>query len=366
MNKVFISPSKYVQGPGAMNDLGDYAKKLGDKALILISEGGVKRQGDQIQASFKAAGAECVFEHFNGECCNSEIDRLVQIVKDESTDVVIGVGGGKIFDTAKAVAYKAGTPVIIAPTIASTDAPCSALSVIYTEDGVFESYLFLPSNPNVVLMDTDIIAKSPLRFTVSGMGDAMATYFEARACYQSGAVTCASGKVSEAALGIARLCYDTLRAEGLKAKLALSGGACTEAVEKVIEANTLLSGIGFESGGLAGAHAIHNGLTVLPECHAMQHGEKVNFGTLTQLVLENIPEDDLVDILSWMVEIGLPVTLGELGITDLSREHLMPVAEAACAEDDTLHNLPVEVNPEKVVNALLAADQFGRAMLEED
>ena len=292
MNKVFISPSKYVQGPGAMNDLGDYAKKLGDKALILISEGGVKRQGDQIQASFKAAGAKCVFEHFNGECCNSEIDRLIQIVKDESADVVVGVGGGKIFDTAKAVAYKAGTPVIIAPTIASTDAPCSALSVIYTEDGVFESYLFLPSNPNVVLMDTDIIAKSPLRFTVSGMGDAMATYFEARACYQSGAVTCASGKVSEAALGIARLCYDTLRAEGLKAKLALSGGACTEAVEKVIEANTLLSGIGFESGGLAGAHAIHNGLTVLPECHAMQHGEKVNFGPLTQLVLENSPEDD--------------------------------------------------------------------------
>ena len=150
-----------------------------------------------------------------------------------------------------------------------------------------------------------------------------------------------------------------------KAKIALSGGACTEAVEKVIEANTLLSGIGFESGGLAGAHAIHNGLTVLPECHAMQHGEKVNFGTLTQLVLENIPEDDLADILGWMVDIGLPVTLGELGITDLSREHLMPVAEAACAEDDTLHNLPVEVTPEKALNAILAADQFGRAMLED-
>ena len=168
-----------------------------------------------------------------------------------------------------------------------------------------------------------------------------------------------------AALGIAKLCYDTLISEGVKAKLAVECGACTPAVEKIIEANTLLSGIGFESGGLAGAHAIHNGLTVLEECHHMQHGEKVNFGTLTQLVLENVSEEELQDILDWMITVGLPVTLAELGITDTSREHLMPVAEAACAEGDTLHNMPCEINPEIVYNAILAADAYGRAALEE-
>jgi len=365
MANIFISPSKYVQGAGEMKKIGTYAEKYGKKALCLISEGGIKRQGAMIEKSFAESASTVVFEKFNGECSKNEINRLVDIVKKNGMDLIIGVGGGKIFDTAKAVAYYAGTPVMICPTIASTDAPCSALSVIYSDAGVFEEYLFLPANPNLVMMDTEIIAKSPVRLSVSGMGDAMATYFEARACAASGAGTCAGGKVGVAALGIARLCYDTLIAEGVKAKMALEAGACTTAVEKIIEANTLLSGIGFESGGLAGAHAIHNGLTVLPECHHMQHGEKVNFGTLTQLVLENIPEDELIDMLDWMVAVGLPVTLGELGITDTSREHLMPVAEAACAEGDTIHNLPFEVTPEKVYNAMLAADAYGHAALAE-
>lgn len=365
MATIFISPSRYVQGAGEIRNLGTYAEKLGKKALCLISNGGYKRHGADIEGSFDKIAADLTFDYFNGECCMTEINRLVAKVKDEAFDLVIGVGGGKIFDTAKAVAYYAATPVVICPTVASTDAPCSALSVIYTDEGVFQEYLFLPANPNLVLMDTEIISKSPVRLTVSGMGDAMATYFEARACYNSGATTCAGGKVGIAAMGIAKLCYDTLIAEGMKAKLAVESGACTTAVEKIVEANTLLSGIGFESGGLAGAHAIHNGLTVLPECHHMQHGEKVNFGTLTQLVLENIPQEDLLDMLDWMISIGLPVTFEELGITDTSREHLMPAAEAACAPNDTLHNMPCEITPEIVYNAMLAADAYGRAALAE-
>ena len=158
---------------------------------------------------------------------------------------------------------------------------------------------------------------------------------------------------------------DTLMKEGVKAKLALEAGACTKAVEKVIEANTLLSGIGFESGGLAGAHAIHNGFTVLDECHHMYHGEKVAFGTITQLVLEDIPAEELEDIIDWCIELGLPVTLKELGITEVTDEKLMAVATAACAENDTLHNMPFEVTPETVCAAIKAADAYGRYFLGE-
>ena len=214
--------------------------------------------------------------------------------------------------------------------------------------------------------DAEIIAKSPVRLTVAGMGDALATYFEARACQRSEATSCAGGNTTGAAMALAELCFDTLMEEGVKAKIALEAGVCTPAVEKIIEANTLLSGIGFESAGLAGAHAIHNGLTVLEECHHMYHGEKVAFGTLAQLVLENVPHEELEEIIMWCIEVGLPVTLEELGAGNVTDEQLMEVAKAASAEGDTLQNMPFTVTPESVFAAIKAADAYGRYYLGEE
>ena len=364
MARIFISPSKYVQGPGELTRLGEYVRAYGAHALVVISEGGLRRSGDVITASLEAAGVAHTYDNFNGECSQAEIDRLVEVLRSSGADVVVGVGGGKIFDTAKAVAAAVDVPVVIVPTIAATDAPCSALSVIYTDDGQFKEYQFFKQNPNLVLMDTDVISKSPVRLTVSGMGDALATYFEARACKRSDATTCAGGHVTEAAMALARLCYETLISDGLKAKLALEAGACTESVEKIIEANTLLSGLGFESAGLAGAHAIHNGMTAMPETHAFYHGEKVAFGTLTQLVLENAEE--LYEVLDFCVEVGLPVTFAQLGVEDASWERVLEVAKLACAPTDTLGNMPFEVTPEKVASAMLAADAYGRTALGEE
>ena len=235
--------------------------------------------------------------------------------------------------------------------------------MVYTPEGQFKEYQFFKQNPNLVLMDTDVIAKSPVRLTVSGMGDALATYFEARACTQSDATTCAGGKVTQAAMALARLCYDTLMEDGVKAKLALEAGASTPAVDHIIEANTLLSGLGFESAGLAGAHAIHNGLTAMPETHAMYHGEKVAFGTLTQLVMEDA--DELGEVLDFCLAVGLPVTFRQLGVKDKSYDRVLEVAKLACAPNDTLGNMPFEVTPELVANAMLAADAYGREALAD-
>ncbi len=360
MANVIGSPSRYVQGRGELAHLYEHCEKYGKDLFVLVSASGKKRVEGKIAQSVEGTGAKVVYETFNGECSQKEIDRVVEAFKASGCSVVVGIGGGKIHDTAKAAAYYAGAPVVIVPTIASTDAPCSALSVIYTDEGVFDRYLFLPANPTVVLVDTDIVAAAPARLLVSGMGDALATYFEARACQASGASNCVGGKVTLAAMSLARLCYETLLADGLKAKLAVERHVCTTAVENVIEANTYLSGVGFESGGLAGAHAIHNGLTAIPETHSLYHGEKVAFGTLVQLVLENAPLEELEEVLEFCTEVGLPTTLADLGVENPTQEQLMEVAKLACADADTLHNMPFPVDADSVYAAILAADELGK------
>ena len=360
MANTIISPNRYVQGRGELKNLPEHAKKLGKKLFVIISASGLKRVRDLLEKSFENTGMELVFEEFQGECCETEIKRLGSRFQENKCDLVVGVGGGKIHDSAKAAAYYQGAPVVIIPPIASTDAPCSALSVIYSETGVFERYLFLNSNPDLVLVDTDIIAAAPSRLLVSGMGDALATYFEARAVAASGALSCAGGKPTKGALALAKLCYETLLEDGVKAKLAVEAGACTQAVENIIEANTYLSGIGFESGGLAGAHAIHNGLTVIKDCHHLYHGEKVAFGTLTQLVLENAGQKLLEEVIGFCMDVGLPTTFAELGMARPDKDLLMEAAVRACSPDDTLVNMPFEVTPEMVYAAMVGADALGR------
>ena len=140
-----------------------------------------------------------------------------------------------------------------------------------------------------MLVDSEVIVQAPVRYLVSGMGDALATWFEAETCSVSRVPAASGGHQTAAALAIARLCYDTLIGYGVEAKVAASRQIVSHAVERVIEANIFHSGIGWESGGMAGAHSIHNGLTIRPEGHGFYHGEKVAFGLLAQLLLEDRP-----------------------------------------------------------------------------
>ncbi|MEW9124605.1 MAG: glycerol dehydrogenase [Thermotaleaceae bacterium] len=360
MANIIISPGKYIQGSEELKKISQHMASLGDSFFFIVSPSGLKRVEEPIRESFKGSSSQLVFETFNGECSKNEINRLRESCKAKKCNVIVGVGGGKILDTAKAVAYYEGIPVAIVPTIASTDAPCSALAVIYTDEGVFSEYLVLPKNPDVVLVDTSIIAKAPARLLVAGMGDALATYFEARAAGRSNANNMPGGKSTMTAQALAKLCYETLLEDGLKAKLALEQKVATKAVENIIEANTFLSGIGFESGGLAAAHSVHNGFTVLEECHHLYHGEKVAFGTITQLVLENSSLEEIERIIRFCKSVGLPTTLAEMGIKEIKEEDIMNVAKATCAEGETIYNMPFEITVEGVYAAILGADALGR------
>ncbi len=359
MKKVMISPSKYVQGENELCNLGEYVKAFGTKALLISSRDDQGRVQSLLDEAQKRADFTLEAGGFNLECCWTEIKRLKAVADAKGSDVIIGLGGGKSLDTAKAVAHLTNKPVIIVPTIASTDAPCSALAVIYTEHGEFEEYFFFRSNPNLVLVDTAVIAKAPVRFLVAGMGDALSTWIEARACAKSFAKNASHGNSTMAANAIAELCYKTLFEDSLKAKAACEAGVVTMALENIIEANILLSGLGFESSGLAACHSIHNGLTVLEETHKFFHGEKVAFGAIVQLALENAPAEELERTIKYCQSVGLPTCLADLGVKEVTSEKVMKVAIGATAEGETIHNMPFPVTAEMVCGAIFAADKLG-------
>lgn len=367
MRKAFISPTKYIQSEGALNDLGTYVRLYGKSALLIAHRDDVARVKTQLDTTAKNNDVSFVTSDFGGECSRQEVARLQEVAAKAKCDVVIGLGGGKAIDTAKCVANNE-KPVIICPTIAATDAPTSSSAVLYTTDGAFDDYAYFISNPNVVLVDTAVIAMAPTRFLVSGMGDALSTYFEARSCQQAYARVNASGHEQPDAVGtktamaLATLCYETLLEDGLKAKLASDAKVSSVALENIVEANILLSGLGFESGGLAAAHAVHNGLTVLEETHNFFHGEKVAFGTLVHLVLENACSDEIKTVLDFCRSLGLPTCLKDLGVTNVTPERIMEVANVACAPGESIYNMPFPITVEAVYAAILAADKIGSAM----
>lgn len=355
-----LFPGRYVQGPNSLQRLGKEISRMGENAFVICDPFVYENLLPDFIDSLKENVNTNIIS-FGGECSDEEIQKLVKISTNQSTDVIVGIGGGKTLDTAKAVAYESKKPVAIVPTLASTDAPCSALSVIYTPKGEFKRYLVLNKNPDLVLLDTKIVVNAPSRFLVSGMGDALATWFEAESCKKSFAGNMTGDVGSMTAYSLAELCYNTLLNYGLEAKRACDAHAVTPAVEHIVEANTLLSGLGFESGGLASAHAIHNGLTVLEPTHKYWHGEKVAFGTLTSLILTDKNKDTLDTVYSFCESIGLPTTLADIGLKDVSDDQLMKVAEAATAEGETIHNEPFNVTAEKVFYALKVADEIGRS-----
>ncbi len=358
MLKKVVFPGKYVQGVGALAELPALVKLFGGRGLILASS---TPSRDILPHSGIDLDAHALsIERFGGECCERELSRVAAVIREKSVDVLVGMGGGKTIDAAKIAADRANIPVLVVPTIASTDAPCSGCAVLYSEQGVFEAVYYMKSNPAAVLVDTEIIAGAPVRFLVAGMGDGLATWFEAKSCAGTQSVNECGGLGTLTAHNLARLCYDTLLEYGSAAKIAAERHTVTPALERIVEANTLLSGIGFESGGLASAHAIHNGLTALEETHAFYHGEKVAFGVLAGLQLADATPEESATVFSFCEEVGLPTTLADIGLGNVDRERLMLVAEKACAAGSSIHHEAGTVTPERTLEAMLAADAIGR------
>lgn len=289
------------------------------------------------------------------DCSDASLDRLRQAVRDHQADVIIGIGGGKALDTAKLIAHQCQLPIVTVPTSAATCAAWTALSNVYSDAGAFAYDVALDRCPDLLILDYDLIAQAPDRTLVSGIGDAIAKWYEA---------SVSSGHSSQtliiAAVQQARVLRDLLFQ---KSALALEqpGG---EDWHDVVDASVLLAGV---IGGLGGAqcrtvaaHAVHNGLTHLLACHDALHGEKVAYGILVQLRLEELIQGSQLaatarlQLLQFYRAIGLPEKLEDLGLAEVTLAQLQQAAAIACAPGSDLHHLPFAVSPTQLVAAMVS------------
>lgn len=362
MIKAMMFPGRYVQGAGSLEESGKFIAPFGKKALVVWDKMVEDMFSDRLEASLKKYDVEMVSFIFSGECSKNQREIGLKKAHDVKADVVIGMGGGKAIDMAKAIAFNINARMVSLPSIASNDAPTSSCTVYYTDEGVLDGYDIWPRNPDLVLIDTQIIANAPIRWLISGIGDALATWFEAEAAYKGRRPAFSGGISTMTAMSVARLCYETLMDYGMEAKIDAENHIVTPALEKVIEANTLLSGLGWESGGLATAHTLGNGLSILECTHHYSHGEKVAFGLVTQLCLdEDVEPEERMQVIDFMIEIGLPVTFAEIGMEKMTKEELMKAAETLTEPGNFIHNHVFPVTGFDLYSAMVKADALGKS-----
>lgn len=359
-SRVFVSPARYVQGPGVIDRLGAYLGLLNVQRVAVLASGGrLESTGDRIGRSLEQSDLGHTFHIFGGESSIAEIEERVQEMRSEQPDAVMAFGGGKCIDTAKAVAFRLDVPLVVVPSLASNDAPCSASSVLYDDSGALSGVEFYRESPSLVVVDSELIAAAPERYLVSGMGDAMATWHEAKAVAENpNGVSVLGARPTIAAETVSEACAQTLFDHGVAAAAAVRSGRVDESLERVIEANTLLSGLGFESGGLAAAHGVGLALTAIPAVHdTYLHGEMVAFGVLAQLAMQDL-EAEAQRVASFFQQVGLPVHLGQLSIGD-DDTTLSTLVEGTIRFPFTA-NMPASLDEIRVREAIHVADRIGR------
>lgn len=371
--RCFQSPGRYLQGPGTIDSLYETVMIDGDSAFAVIDAYFYESLSERLSAQFSEHGLKFACSRYEGEINQEHLDRLNAEVRalESLPAFIIGVGGGKSCDMAKAVATDNNVKVIVVPTALSTDAPTSCHSVLYDKNG--SHYLKQHKrNPDYVIVDTEIAVNAPISTFISGLGDAMATYFEAMASFGNDDVCYAGGsryRSTQAGRAIAELAYRTLMENGRQAYADAKEHRRTQAFEDAAEANTLLSGLGFENTRCALAHGIQGSFNAIP-AKPLLHGQVVGYCLLIQLLVEKAGgvagrERDFAEIFAWSRDVGLPLCFADLGITKNTDHWIRTLVHTAYEESYLLKNEPFPVTEEMVYGAACELEAYAAAHRRE-
>jgi len=350
-----IAPAVVLRGPRAWSEALEPIGRLCRRPLLLGRSAATAALRAELLADLRAAGLEPTAAELRFDCCEEDLQALAAMARAAGCDGVIASGGGKVLDAGKLLAHRLQLRCITVPTSAATCAGWTALANIYSPEGAFQGDVGLASCPDLLVFDHTLVRQAPERTLASGIADAMAKWYEASVSSGSSR----DGLVQQA-VQQARVLRDQLLLEGLEA-LADPGG---EAWIRVAEASALTAGL---IGGIGGArcrtvaaHAVHNGLTQLQASHGALHGEKVGFGILVQLRLEEVLGGNQLaaqarrQLLPFFQSLKLPVTLAELGLASASLQELQQACSFACRPGSDLHHLPFAVDPADLLAALVS------------
>lgn len=359
-----VAPGRYYRGPDSLQMMGELVASLGERALITGGKRALAAAQEKIEKGLARApvGKKCVLagvEWYGGDCTDANARHLAERIRETNADVLIGVGGGRALDTAKLAARLGGVPVITVPTIAATCAAWTALSVVYTDKGDFLRNEYDVRNPDYVVVDPEIIANAPKRLLLSGIGDTLAKWFEVD-------ITAAKAGPTATALSarsLGRVCYEILKAEAAKAIEAVDSRQVNESLNQVIDAVILVSGMVSGVGGIecrsAGAHAVYHGMTLLERAHEMYHGEMVAFGLVIMLaMMGEAKAKEIEEVIEFNRECGLPVTLEEAGIGELTPEEMDKVVAKILGTEE-IRNMPFTATAERIAGAIRRGDELG-------
>ncbi|MFM5998355.1 MAG: iron-containing alcohol dehydrogenase family protein [Dolichospermum sp.] len=349
-----ISPGKVIRGAGVLSTVGAQVANLGTRPLIVAGNHTLNLSKEHLKPLFQSPQLHSTLVSYGADCCEVSLKALRKTAKEHQADIIIAIGGGKALDTAKLVAHQLVLPVITIPTSAATCAAWTALSNVYSTTGAFLYDVALSRCPDLLILDYNLIQTAPQRTLVAGIGDAIAKWYEASVSSGDSQQTLIIAAVQQA-----RVLRDILLQ---KSATALQSPG-TEIWQEVVDATVLLAGV---IGGLGGAqcrtvaaHAVHNGLTHI-SVHNSIHGEKVAYGILVQLRLEEMIQGNQLaasarqQLLKFYAEIGLPQKLADLGLGNITLDELQTAAEISLEPNSDIHRLPFKVALEQLMAAMVS------------